>query len=39
VTLQWIRLDPTGAANPAAVYATYARDWERYAGIRLNLTY
>jgi iron complex outermembrane receptor protein len=34
-----IAIDPTGAANPAAVYATYARDWERYAGIRLNFTY
>jgi iron complex outermembrane receptor protein len=34
-----IVLDPTGVANPAAVYATYARDWERYAGIRLNFAY
>jgi iron complex outermembrane receptor protein len=31
--------DPTGAANPAAVYATYARDWQRYAGIRVNFAY
>jgi len=34
-----IVFDPTGAANPAAVYATYARDWERYAGVRLNFAY
>jgi iron complex outermembrane receptor protein len=31
--------DPTGVANPAAVYATYARDWQRYAGIRVNFAY
>jgi iron complex outermembrane receptor protein len=34
-----IVFDPTGAANPAAVYATYARDWERYAGVRVSLSY
>lgn len=34
-----IVFDPTGAANPAAVYATYARDWERYAGVRLSFSY
>jgi len=34
-----IVFDPTGAANPAAVYATYGRDWERYAGVRLNFSY
>ena len=34
-----IVFDPTGAANPAAVYATYARDWERYAGLRVNFVY
>jgi iron complex outermembrane receptor protein len=33
-----IVFDPTGA-NPAAVYATYARDWQRYAGLRLNFAY
>jgi len=33
-----IVFDPTGA-DPAAVYATYARDSRRYAGVRLNFAY
>jgi iron complex outermembrane receptor protein len=39
LTRDTIVFDPTGVANPAAVYATYARDWQRYAGVRLNYTY
>ena len=39
LTRDTIVFDPTGAANPAAVYATYARDWQRYAGVRVNFAY